>query len=184
MVQRAVTVPETMLAGVPAEERAWLNEAILAATALVLDDLRGRRPDDADGRVFAARARNVARRRSLEHDLVARTLSAQETQAVLGDVSREWLRRLRNRRRILAVPMPRNARRLRYPTWQFTASWALRDVMPDLLDAAEAGGLDPLSLHMLMVGGAGEGGQGLGPLLDSDPAAVLARVRAGADVGA
>lgn len=184
MAQRVVTVPERMLAGVPDEERAWLNEAILAATVLVLDDLRRGRPDHADGRLFAARVRNVARRRHLEQELATQTLSAQETQAALGDVSREWLRKLRNRRRIVAVPMPRNARRLRYPTWQFTASWTLRDVIPDLLDAAEEGGLDPLSLHMLMVGGTGEDGTAFRDLLDSDPAAVLARARAGADIGA
>lgn len=104
-----------------------------------------------------ARERETDERSELEAEnllrvlVLARQVERESLTARQLQVSRQRLNQLRDEGKLLGVKLPMH-REFVYPRWQFGRSARVLPVVPRLLAAARAAGLDGLDLHLLMTG--------------------------------
>lgn len=102
--------------------------------------------------------------RQLQERIIRQSYSVREL-AELG-LSRQRLNQLRKDERLFAIQLPYR-RSFLYPRWQFDRTFKPKPEMPELIAAAQAAGLEPIDLHVLMTNV--EAGDGVSPveLLDN-----------------
>jgi hypothetical protein len=175
---------EAELELLPPARKELVEAALLLMAQTLLDERPAELRDFLTGASSSspARLKNRARLNVLSGRLQSESVRGSELRERLG-VSRQRLGQLREQGRILGLQPPLRTEHW-YPEWQFDRSGNVRPVVAELISAARAAQLSPLSLHLLVTNPeAGIGGRALVELLDERPDEVVEVVAAGTAQG-